>query len=102
MDKIINLDIKVFFADQKKKRLIDKYAEITQTFSLSNVTTNRIFQRKFNGFYRVRRNIDWQCVYYDIMERGKTSKPILRVYSESFMKKQAKWKHLLQVNYYIH
>ena len=71
MDKFIKLDIKTFFADPKKKRLIDKYAKIMQTFSPSNVATSRDFQKSFNGFYRVRRNSDWQRVYYDIMESGK-------------------------------
>lgn len=75
MGEFISLDIKTFFGNPKKKRLIDKYAEIIQTFSLSNTTTNRDFQRNFNGFYRVRRNVDWQHVYYDIMERGKTIQP---------------------------
>lgn len=72
MEKIFNLDIKKVLLETNIKRGVDKYADIMQTFFLSNVSTNRDFQRKFNGFYRVRRNTDWQNIYYDIMERGKT------------------------------
>ena len=73
MNNLLATDIKAVFADSKKKRGIEKYAEITRTFSFANVMTDKGFQRKFNGFYRVRRNSDWQKVYYDIMERGKTT-----------------------------
>ena len=31
------------------------------------------FQRLYNRFYRVRRNAEWQAVYYEIMQREKTS-----------------------------
>ena len=31
------------------------------------------FQRFYNRFYRVRRNVEWQAHYYVIMEREKTS-----------------------------
>jgi hypothetical protein len=73
MNKIIDMDIEATFADSKKKRGIEKYAEITQAFPLVNVTTDKNFQKRFNGFYRVRRNSDWQIVYYDIMEKGKNT-----------------------------
>lgn len=74
MDKIINLDIKKVLLDSGVKRGVDKYAEISQSFALINVNADKAFQKKFNGFYRVRRNTDWQSAYYDIMERGKTAK----------------------------
>lgn len=31
------------------------------------------FQRLYNRFYRVRRNAEWQAVYYEIMQREKAS-----------------------------
>ena len=33
------------------------------------------FQRTFNSFYRVRRNAEWQSVYYDLFEEVKDSRP---------------------------
>ena len=71
MDKILSVNIATIFSDSKKKRGVEKYAEIIKTFSLVNVTADKEFQRKFNGFYRVRRNTEWQNAFYDIMERGK-------------------------------
>ena len=72
MNNIVSVNIATIFADSKKKRGVEKYAEIIKSFSLVNVTTDKDFQRKFNGFYRVRRNSEWQNVFYDIMENGKT------------------------------
>ena len=72
MNSIVSVNIATIFADSKKKRGVEKYAEIIKSFSLVNVTTDKDFQRKFNGFYRVRRNSEWQNVFYDIMENGKT------------------------------
>ncbi|MBE7084984.1 MAG: hypothetical protein E7368_02890 [Clostridiales bacterium] len=71
MYKIISIDIKQVFADDDKKRGVQKYAEILQMFPNVNVKTDKVFQKKFNGFYRVRRNADWQKVYYSIMEKSK-------------------------------
>jgi hypothetical protein len=34
--------------------------------------TNAEFQRRYNGFYRVRRGATWQVPYYRLMERSKT------------------------------
>ena len=72
MDNIVSVNIEAIFADSKKKRGIEKYAEIIKSFSLVNVTTDKDFQRNFNGFYRVRRNSEWQKIFYNIMENGKT------------------------------
>lgn len=72
MDRIIGLNIKKMFLDTNKKRAFQKYEQIVKNFKNTNVATDKIFQKKFNGFYRVRRNVEWQKVYYAIMERGKT------------------------------
>ena len=74
MEKLIQVNIKDLFSSDSKKRGVEKYADIMQTFSSVNTATDKIFQRKFNGFYRVRRNELWQNHYYLIMEQGKTNK----------------------------
>lgn len=50
-----------------------KYCWIQEQFHKNDVTSNREFQKKYNGFYRVRRNAQWQAVYYRLMEDAKTS-----------------------------
>jgi hypothetical protein len=72
MDKIRNAEVENLFSLKERQRGVQKYAEILQSFSKVNVETDREFQKKFNGFYRVRRNVQWQNVYYGIMEKGKT------------------------------
>ena len=36
-----------------------------------DVTTDAEFQRRFNGFYRVRRDSDWRSAYYGLMQSAK-------------------------------
>jgi len=39
------------------------------------IATNAEFRKRFNGFYRVRRNETWQKVYYRLMDRAR-GKPL--------------------------
>jgi len=50
-----------------------KYCWIQEQFHKNDVTSNREFQKAYNGFYRVRRNTAWQTVYYRLMEDAKTN-----------------------------
>ena len=74
MEKLIQVDIKNLFSSESKKRGVEKYADIMKAFPSINAATDKVFQRKFNGFYRVRRNEEWQAHYYTIMEQGKIRK----------------------------
>jgi len=48
---------------------ISQYLEIMRLFRQTNVANDRYFQRKYNGFYRVRqRPKEWYRVYYEYME----------------------------------
>ena len=73
MDKFLNARVESLFFEESKKRGVEKYADILKTFPLTNAANDTAFQKKFNGFYRVRRDSAWQKVYYEIMERGKSS-----------------------------
>ena len=75
MNNIKNLNLNEILSNKTLKSSMEKYAFIMKEFKENNVETNKIFQKKFNGFYRVRRNENWQKVYYEIMEKGKTSNP---------------------------
>jgi hypothetical protein len=56
----------------KVEKGLRKYCWIQEQFHQNDVTTNREFQKAYNGFYRVRRNADWRAVYYSLMEEAKT------------------------------
>ena len=73
MDKFLNARVESLFFEESKKRGVEKYADILKTFPLTSAANDTAFQKKFNGFYRVRRDSAWQKVYYEIMERGKSS-----------------------------
>lgn len=47
------------------------YKEIQDTFNKIDVSTDKDFQKKFNGFYKVRRDNNWRKYYYDLFEKVK-------------------------------
>ncbi len=49
-----------------------KYVSLQRRYPLTDVRHDLDFRREFNGFYRVRRNRDWQDSFYDLLEEGKT------------------------------
>ena len=53
----------------------DKYKKIMEWVRKTDVSSDHDFQRTFNSFYRVRRNAEWQSVYYDLFEEVKDSRP---------------------------
>ena len=52
---------------------LDGYAQIQREVCETDVSSDAAFQRLYNRFYRVRRNAEWQAVYYEIMQREKAS-----------------------------
>ena len=55
---------------------IQKYLEIQALVRNTNVSSDETFQRKFCGFYRVRRNKEWKKSYFDLFEQAKTMKEL--------------------------
>ncbi|HNY35979.1 MAG TPA: hypothetical protein PLD14_01695 [Candidatus Pacearchaeota archaeon] len=53
------------------KSPLEQYLWIQNEITKRNVSIDREFQRRFNGFYRVRRNSDWQKDFYQLMESSK-------------------------------
>ena len=47
------------------------YDEIQNTFNKVDVSSDKKFQKEFNGFYRVRRDLNWRKCYYDLFEEVK-------------------------------
>lgn len=52
---------------------LDKYAIIENLVHRVDVSSDADFQRSFNGFYMVRRNIEWRTIYYRLFEKVKNS-----------------------------
>lgn len=52
---------------------LQKYHWLQDNVWKRDVSTDAAFQRAFNGFYRVRRDIGWRKVYFGLMEEGKRS-----------------------------
>lgn len=62
--------------DQALTRVSDglkKYSALQNNVLKIDVSKNRDFQRRFNHFYRVRRNSDWQSQFYHLLEDKKKS-----------------------------
>lgn len=48
-----------------------KYLWLQAEVGRRDVSNDAVFQRRFNGFYRVRRNADWRKRYFRLMEESK-------------------------------
>jgi len=54
-----------------------KYEWLQAELYRRDVSRDREYQTRFNGFYRVRRNTKWQHAFYRILEQGKSNQPCL-------------------------
>jgi hypothetical protein len=58
-------------------RGLTKYLWLQANLRRCDVSQDKEYQRRFNGFYRVRRSTAWQGTFYQLLEAGKTSLPSL-------------------------
>lgn len=80
----MNYNVSGLSQNQKKKISdgITKYLEIQDLYKkCKNLNSLKDpdsidFQKKFNGFYKVRRNENWRKEFYDLFEQNKNSKGI--------------------------
>ena len=71
-----NFDVNKVFQDRLATSMgFDKYQYIMDQVRKTNIATDAVFQRTFNGFYIVRRNEAWRKVYYELFEKVKTETP---------------------------
>ena len=70
----------------------DKYRQIMETVRKTDVSSDPVFQRTFNAFYRIRRNAEWRKAYYDLFE---ISAPILLVEEAVCLRK---WESFLKLD----
>lgn len=50
---------------------LDVYEELVTVASATDVSESAEFQRKFNAYFRIRRNEAWRKVYYRLFEQAK-------------------------------
>lgn len=50
---------------------LKKYVALQDTLQKVDVSKDRDYQKRFNHFYRVRRNSSWQSVFYTLLQRNK-------------------------------
>ena len=50
-----------------------KYEWLQKELPLRNVSSDGEYQKRFGGFYRVRRNSEWRTAFFRILERAKSS-----------------------------
>ena len=71
----------------KVKVGLEKYLWLQNEVSRRNVALDREFQQKFNGFYRVRRNQEWQKEFYKLLEVNKnTNTSFINILSKLYKK----------------
>jgi len=54
---------------------LTQYCWLQAALPTTNVASDRTFQTAFNGFYRVRRNREWQTAFYRLLEEQKSRRP---------------------------
>ncbi|UEM08141.1 hypothetical protein JL101_036215 (plasmid) [Skermanella rosea] len=60
---------------RRRIRSINIYVTIQEmALKSDDLSTDKLFQTAFNGFYRFRRNIYQRCIFYSIMERERNNK----------------------------
>lgn len=63
-------------AIHKARKGIERYLEIMDLFHNTDVSNDTNFQKKFNGFYRIRqRSKNWYKIYYQYLEEQKNNNP---------------------------
>jgi hypothetical protein len=71
----LNID-EIKEAIERARKGIGRYLAIMELFLETDVSTDKDFQRRFNGFYRIRqRPPEWYEEYYSYMQNQKNQKP---------------------------
>jgi hypothetical protein len=48
---------------------LEKYCRLQEALATTDVASDHGFQRQFNAFYRVRRNLNWQSAFYTLLQQ---------------------------------
>ncbi|MDA2920317.1 hypothetical protein MYX76_12640 [Desulfobacterota bacterium AH_259_B03_O07] len=83
---ITNKQIYLALSKKEFKRGLEKYRWIQEHVHLQDIRENEEFQRKFNGFYRIRRNQAWRKTFYKFLEKSKDKRVTFKNMLEAFYK----------------
>lgn len=50
---------------------LKKYLDLQKDLEITDVARDKDFQKRFNHFYKVRRNVEWQEQYYKLLQKHK-------------------------------
>lgn len=68
----MNIDInKSIEKLKKRKKAVGAYQELMDSYLAADISTDMEFQKKFDGFYKIRRNAEWRKCYFEYFERIK-------------------------------
>ena len=56
---------------------LDEYLYIVENLKRTNVALDEEYQKRYNSFYRVRRNADWRNIYFNYLEKNKYRKDLV-------------------------
>ena len=76
--KELKYDMKYSFKEFQRQAVIrflalDKYKYIKENLYKCDVSKDPVFQKKFNSFYRVRRDEKWRKKFYNYFEKNKNN-----------------------------
>lgn len=72
----MNLDTKKVFHNQLALSFgLPTYRLLINQLRCADVSADKEFQKKYNYFYRIRRNEAWRNLYFNYLERQKNSSP---------------------------
>ncbi len=66
---------------------LEKYQWLQSALSNTIVSSNREFQKRFNHFYRIRRNSEWQKHYYKLLQKHKDKAPSFKFILQELQKR---------------
>jgi len=70
---------------------LDKYLSLQAMLHDVDVSTDPLFQRRFNGFYKVRRKADWRRKYYELFKEVLAEGGSFRHVCEEIKKLTGRW-----------
>jgi len=71
MDTLTKEQVQIALA--RLERPLARYSWLQRQVRLRDVSVNDEFQRRFSGFYRVRRNLQWRAAYFGLLESEKAN-----------------------------
>ena len=73
LETLLSLRERIGGALARLDRGLNQYLWIQRRLQLCDVSSDLEFQRHFNAFYRVRRNVEWRTPFFRLLEQSKAT-----------------------------